>query len=54
MIFKEQDKSNTSKRYGITKAQLVEIQERFRKQKEEYEHQNKVFLADERKKKLFI
>lgn len=40
-------------RYGITKDQLLEIQERFRKQKEEYERKNKVFLDDERKKALY-
>ena len=40
-------------RRRITKDKLSEIQEKFRKQKEEYERQNKVFLADERKKALY-
>jgi hypothetical protein len=40
-------------RYGITQAQMSEIQEQFRKQREEYEHQNNVFIADQRKKALY-
>ena len=42
----ELDSGISELRYGITKAQMLELQEKFRKQREEYEHQNNVFIAD--------